>query len=195
MQFPAIILKGNGNYQIVRYPTAVIYGEGEEAVCHPLDAWNLWSNADWEAACPGWRVLPLLENPQPAYDEIAQINPFAEWNITAVGVEVTYTYTAMGAQELAAKDMQLMQSVQMRVQDYLDVCPRDRNYTNMLSACSYATSTNAKYAAEGQYCVDYRDRVWEKYFQLLAEVQAGTRDRMTPDQVIAELPAFEWPAV
>lgn len=81
------------------------------------------------------------------------------------------------------------------VQSYLDTKPQERNYDGILSACSYATSTNPKFAAEGQACVAWRDDVWASCYQMLADVQAGTRAIPTEAELIAELPVLTWPEV
>ena len=64
----------------------------------------------------------------------------------------------------------------------------------MLSACTYATSTNQKFSAEGQYCVGARDATWAKCYEIMAAVESGARQMPTLDQVIAELPLLAWPA-
>lgn len=76
---------------------------------------------------------------------------------------------------------------------HLDQVAKSRGYDNIVSLCSYATSTVAKYAAEGQAGVEWRDAVWVKCYEVLAEVEAGLREQPTVEQLIAELPAFVWP--
>ena len=76
------------------------------------------------------------------------------------------------------------------VQNYLDTKARERNYDNILSLCTYATSTNPTFAKEGQAGVAWRDSVWAKCCSILAEVEAGTRETPTTEEVLAELPVF-----
>lgn len=81
------------------------------------------------------------------------------------------------------------------IQQRLDTFAQTRNYDNILSACTYATSTVPKFAAEGQYCVAVRDATWAAAYQILADVQAGTRPMPTGfADVEAALPALVWPA-
>lgn len=80
------------------------------------------------------------------------------------------------------------------VQQHLDVKARERNYDGILSLCTYAASPSSKFAAEGQAGVEWRDAVWAKCYEILADVQAGTRPAPTAEQLIAELPGFTWPA-
>lgn len=79
------------------------------------------------------------------------------------------------------------------VQAHLDATARTRNYDGILSACSYATSTNLPFSVEGQACVAWRDAVWLYCYQQLALVQAGTRSiPASTAAFIAELPAISW---
>lgn len=78
-------------------------------------------------------------------------------------------------------------------QSRLDKFAQTRNYDNILSACSYATSTVSRFANEGQYCVMMRDRTWETLYSMLAEYQAGTRPMPTSvADIMNELPALTW---
>ena len=81
-----------------------------------------------------------------------------------------------------------------KVQQRLDDFARTRGYDGIMSACTYATSTNAKFAAEGQYCVGARDATWATLYQILDEVLAGTRPMPTGyADIEPELPVLEWP--
>lgn len=86
---------------------------------------------------------------------------------------------------------QFTASIQLRLDDFA----RTRNYDSILSACTYATSTVAKFKTEGQACVNLRDTTWAAAYNILAEVQAG--DRPMPASIAdieADLPAAVWPA-
>lgn len=90
---------------------------------------------------------------------------------------------------------ELRAEVVTATQARLDAFAQTRNYDGILSACTYATSTVPKFAAEGQYCVGARDATWATLYELLAEVEAGTRP--IPGgyaDIEPELPALAWPA-
>ena len=77
-------------------------------------------------------------------------------------------------------------------QAYLDDFARTKTYDGILSACTYATSTNSRLLGEGKRCVELRDAVWETAFTILNDVQAGKRPIPTIEQFIAELPKLTW---
>jgi len=79
------------------------------------------------------------------------------------------------------------------IQSMLDETAKERGYDSILSLCTYATSTNAKFAAEGQAAVEWRDEVWAKGYAILADVESGARAIPTVDELLAELPNFVWP--
>ena len=79
------------------------------------------------------------------------------------------------------------------IQSMLDETAKERGYDSILSLCTYATSTAAKFAAEGQAGVSWRDEVWAKGYAILADVESGARAIPTVDEFLAELPNFAWP--
>ena len=90
---------------------------------------------------------------------------------------------------------QIVADITSATQARLDTFARTRNYDGILSACTYATSTNPRFASEGQYCVTARDATWSALYVVMAEVEAGTRPMPTGYQDIEpDLPALVWPA-
>lgn len=85
---------------------------------------------------------------------------------------------------------QIVQATQQRLDDFAAT----RNYSGILSACTYATSSVPQFQSDGQYCVNARDATWAKLYEMLAEVQAGTRPMSNGyADVEPELPVLEWP--
>lgn len=79
------------------------------------------------------------------------------------------------------------------IQAHLNAFARTRNYDNILSAATYASSTAPKFRAEGQYAVEARDATWARGYEILAEVESGERPLPSLDDVLAELPVLVWP--
>lgn len=81
------------------------------------------------------------------------------------------------------------------VQRHLDNKARERNYDGILSACTYATSSVHKFAAEGQACVTWRDAVWTTCYAILGEVTTGAKQPPTVEELLVKLPVMVWPEV
>jgi len=79
------------------------------------------------------------------------------------------------------------------VQRHMDETAQQRNYDGILSLCTYATSTNARFAAEGQAGVEWRDDVWTTCYDLLDSVESGSVVIPTAAELIDLLPPFSWP--
>lgn len=78
----------------------------------------------------------------------------------------------------------------------LNAFAQTRNYDSILSACTYATSSAPQFAQEGQYCVNMRDATWGKLYQIMQEVEAGTRPMPTGyADIEPELPVLDWASV
>lgn len=102
---------------------------------------------------------------------------------------------AIRAAALAPTQAQIEAQFTAAIQKRLDDFARTRNYDSILSACTYATSTVAKFKTEGQACVNLRDATWAAAYTILANVQAGKRPMPTSiADIEADLPAAVWPA-
>ncbi len=78
------------------------------------------------------------------------------------------------------------------VQRHLDTKAQERNYDNIVSACSYAAAVNP-FQEEGLAYLNWRSSVWAYCYTVLAEVEAQTRPVPTAEELIAELPALVLP--
>lgn len=92
---------------------------------------------------------------------------------------------------LEQMEAQFTAAIQQRLDDFA----RTRNYDNILSACTYATSNVPKFHAEGQACVTLRDATWAAAYAIMVDVQAGKRPMPSSlADIEADLPAAVWPA-
>jgi len=81
-----------------------------------------------------------------------------------------------------------------KTQQRLDAFAGTRDYNSILSACTYATSAVPQFKRDGQYCVNARDETWGKLYNMLAEVEAGTRPMPSGyADIEGELPVLQWP--
>jgi hypothetical protein len=80
-------------------------------------------------------------------------------------------------------------------QTRLDAFARTRHYDDIKSASDYAGCSVPRFDVEGTYCRDARAETWAALYDMLDEVQAGTRPMPTGfADIEAELPPLVWPA-
>lgn len=115
-------------------------------------------------------------------------NPIEEYEIQN-GVPV---HVGKSAEQLAAEKAEKIKTIERAVQKHLDTEAQVSGYDNILSAASYAGYANP-YQAEGQSFVAWRGDVWAYCYQVLADVEAGTRTEPTIDELIQELPQLTLP--
>lgn len=96
-------------------------------------------------------------------------------------------------QNMLANAEMLKKSFAETAQYMLDEFARSRGYDNILSACTYITSPVAKFAVDAQIAVNLRSAMWDKLYDILAEVEAGTREIPAKfDDIKHELPVLTW---
>lgn len=78
------------------------------------------------------------------------------------------------------------------VHAHMDATVRVRNYDSIMSCCTYHSSTDPAFAAEGTAALLWRDAVWRHCYEVLADYEAGLRPIPTAEELIAELPALIW---
>lgn len=81
----------------------------------------------------------------------------------------------------------LVKNIGKQVQKRLDAFAQERGYDNIMSACSYATSTDPVFAREGTYCIQLRDTTWRAFYNNF------TQDIREYNEIEPLLPLAEWP--
>lgn len=113
--------------------------------------------------------------------------------IAAMGIDIARL--SFAPEDPADVERALVERTTAAVQRWMDSIASERNYDGILSLCTYATSTNPKFRAEGQAGVEWRDRCWALGYQIIEEVRSGTRPVLTEDEVVAMMPPMQWPGV
>ena len=136
-------------------------------------------------------LIGVLEVDDPVYPDD---NLFT----TSENPDGTLTATARTPEEIAQRAANAAASFQassvQQTQTRLDTFARTRGYDGILSACTYASSSVPKFAAEGLYAVNARDMTWAALYTLMASVQAGTAPMPTGfADVEPLLPVLGWP--
>jgi hypothetical protein len=141
-----------------------------------------------------FRVVPLQDVAPPDYDPMTQEVSRDGGELVDGQWQYRWKITALSPEQIAAKNESIMREVQEQTQQRLDEFAQTRNYDGVLSLCTYASSANTKFRQEGQYGVEARDATWSKLYEILAEVQEGTRPVPSSYADIEnELPALVWP--
>lgn len=144
----------------------------------------------------GFGVVPVIDPGQPAHDPYTQsVDEFPPvFNDSTQQWERMWAVRDATAQERADRLSALVQSVTTATQRRLDDFAQSKGYDSILSACTYATSPTASFSAEGQYCVNQRDATWAKLYEILADVETGSRSIPSGyDEIEPELPDLIWP--
>ena len=87
-----------------------------------------------------------------------------------------------------------MEDLSAAVQAHLNATANQRSYDSALSCMSYIDSTVPVFRAEATAMRDWRDAVWLRCAQLVAEAEAGKRPAPNEQELIALLPVIGWPA-
>lgn len=129
----------------------------------------------------------------PPFDKLTQNIKEATPVLAAGQWSQQWEVVALTEAEKQSATKELKDDIEQATQKRLDDFARTRNYDGILSLCTYATSTVPKFQSEGQYGVTARDATWAACYQIMADVQAGTRPMPTLDELLAELPVLTWP--
>jgi hypothetical protein len=138
-------------------------------------------------------LLPVTQTPQPTFDRrvkrVEEVTPILD-NVWKQQWQVV----DLSAQEKEAMALQIKQEIIDGTQKRLNDFASTRYYDGVLSLCTYATSPNPKFQAEGQYGVEARDTTWATLYEIMEEVQAGTRPMPSGySEIESELPVLQWP--
>lgn len=110
----------------------------------------------------------------------------------------TWDIVALQGEELQAAEERHREVIKAQIviatQARLDAFAQTRHYDDIKSASDYAGCSVPRFDVEGTYCRDARAQTWAKLYDMLAEVQAGTRPMPAGfADIEAELPPLVWP--
>jgi len=170
------------NEQIVEYPINSLFDKYPNiSFTLPLEATQFPAGIVEVQAVQA----PVVDYTQDVREE-TPININGIWN-------QSWTVIPAPSDEIEKRVQAIKGTLQKAVQNKLDNFAQTRGYDNILSCCTYATSTVQKFQQEAQYCVQMRDNYWNACYTILAEFENGQRPLPTIEQLLGELPVLEWP--
>lgn len=107
--------------------------------------------------------------------------------ITKAEQEIKYYNDKAKAELKAVKDMFVN-----AIQNMLDSKAKEKGYDSIVSVCSYAGYENT-FKAEGEAYGIWRALCWQTGYLILANVEVGTRQMPTVEEVLSELPELVLP--
>jgi hypothetical protein len=103
-----------------------------------------------------------------------------------------YTILPLTSYEIELHEQIAVSKLESVTQEHLDNFAKTRGYSDILSAISYQTSSNAKYSAEANYAVVARDLTWTKFYELLADTNQNVLT-LEYAEFLELLPQLAWP--
>lgn len=82
----------------------------------------------------------------------------------------------------------MIEQTKARISAWLDEVVQAKGYDNIVSCASYAASTDATFKAEAEAAIAWRDAVYRRGYEILADIPDGVT---TTEQVMALLPQPE----
>lgn len=82
--------------------------------------------------------------------------------------------------------------IQIAVQNLLDGKAKEKMYDNGFAIASYAASTNETFRDEAQRFITWRDGVWSKCYEILADFESGEIEMPSVEYVMERLPTLDW---
>lgn len=150
-----------------------------------------------DALMEAYSVFRVFNSTQPELTStqvLVEENP--KFDIEAQRWSQVFSIRDKTSEELQQEALNVQEAVVQATQQRLDNFARTRNYDGILSLCTYATSTVPKFQSEGQYGVEARDATYATLYNLLSEIQAGTRPMPSGfADIEADLPSLEWPTI
>ncbi len=107
--------------------------------------------------------------------------------IAAMGIDI-------GRLSFAPEDVETMKTrLHETARRWMDSGAQGHRYKDLLTLCSYANSKVARFRAEGEAGLEWRDQCRLAVERIIEESKADTRTAPTDEELIARLPELKWP--
>ena len=90
-------------------------------------------------------------------------------------------------------EKEIQEQLEQGIEAWMNTVVAARDYDSIDTCIArYTDSPNPKYAREAKAVKNWNTAVWDKCWDILAEVKEGKRPIPTLEEVIAELPKLDW---
>jgi hypothetical protein len=125
-------------------------------------------------------------------EKLERVEPYINDNKVYTCRIVKKTESELASESIRAQKAlidHIIHQTQMKLDDFAKI----RNYDNIQSACTYASSSISKFKEEGQRCIDLRDQTWSTLYTILDDVNSGVTPFPTSfDDIQPLLPELSW---
>lgn len=108
---------------------------------------------------------------------------------------VYYEYNVVNLTEEEYKDKlnKLKYFFTFLIENLLNTKVKERDYKDLLHACSYINSSIDQYKKEAEAVVVWRDAIWIKGYEIETKVLNNEIPIPTESEFLSQLPSLEWP--
>jgi len=90
-------------------------------------------------------------------------------------------------------EQEIQDALEKEIEAWMNSVVAEKHYDSIDTCIArYTDSPNPQYAAEAKAVKAWNTAVWDKCWDILAEVKTGTRPIPSLEEVIYELPKLEW---
>jgi hypothetical protein len=178
----------------------LIWGHGHGLVDNDLSVWNITERPQLSFQFDG--MFYSSEN----NSKFKNINDGrAVLTDDELAEVIAYIQSAIEPSSVPLTTQQMIAENDRAIQMALDTMAQSRGYSNIKSACAYASQVQVvpiddpdyliceKFRLEGNALQLWMSLTWARAYNYLATVEANQNAMPTPEQAVEMMPAFVWP--
>ena len=116
---------------------------------------------------------------------------YTEEKIVVTAEGAVYLESSAPKEPYAVRKMRISKELSKTTALYMDTVAQEYGYDDCKTACTYIDTGVLRFDAEGKAFRQWRSAVWDKCFDILADVVDEGRAMPTEEELIAELPELK----
>lgn len=145
-----------------------------------------------EADLSSFGFAPVRLSPRPVFDPMTHAVYEGEPELADGIYSQTWVIRAKTPEELSAAQTELLASYTSALDAHIDATAKADRWDNRITCVMRAGYPN-QWQAKGIAFGTWMDTCYALAYQIMADVQAGTRALPTIQEFISEMPVMEWP--